>query len=167
MGAPGMDSLQHWRTRHLQFRVRAGEWDQILSMPEPGIELPHAQALRHYARGRALAATGDSDTAEKELEQLATIVSGPDVQSLTMEFHRSAEILPVAREVLAGRIAQSRGNFDAEAFRQDLEKFPANGWLLHGLARAEEALGSRDTARELERQFQEVWKEADIRMAQR
>lgn len=212
MGTPGMDFLQHWRTRHLQMRVRAGEWEQILATPAPGDELPHAQALWHYARGRALAATGDNDAAERELEQLTAIADGSEVQPLRMEFNRSADILAVARDVLAGRIAESRGNHDeagahmraavrhedallygeppewsvpvrqelgevllaageyeaaTEAFRQDLERFPGNGWSLHGLARAEEALGNRARARELDSQFREVWEEADIRLARK
>lgn len=208
-GAPGMDFLQHWRTRHLQVRVRAGDWEQILATPAPGDELPHAQALWHYARGRALAATGDSDAAEEELESLTAIVSGPEVEPLEMEFNRSADILAVAREVLAGRIAESRGDHEeaeahlraavrhedallygeppewtvpvrqelgevllaageydaaAETFRQDLDRFPGNGWSLHGLARAEEVLGNEGAAREAESQFREVWEDADIRL---
>ena len=211
MGTPGMDFLQHWRTRHLQMRVRAGDWERILATPEPGIELPHAQAMWHYATGRALAATGDNDAAARELDKLKAIASGTEVQPLRMEFNRSADILAVAQEVLAGRIAESRGDFDqaethmraavrnedamlygeppewsvpvrqelgevllaagehdaaAETFRQDLERFPGNGWSLHGLARAEQSMGNRNRAMALQKEFEEVWKKADIKLAQ-
>lgn len=207
MGSQGMDFLQHWRTRHLQVRVRTGDWETILATPEPGADLPHAQALWHYARGRALAATGDNAAAEKELEELTAIANGPEVEALTMEFNRSPDILAVAREVLAGKIASSQGDHDraaehmqsavqfedalvygeppewsvpvrqeqgevllaaqrydaaAEAFREDLDRFPGNGWSLHGLASAERALGNTREARELENQFRDVWAQADI-----
>lgn len=211
LGTPGMDFLQHWRTRHLQMRVRTGDWEQVLATPAPGIKLPHAQAMWHYASGRALTATGDNDAADRDLEKLTAIANGAEVEPLRMEFNRSADILAVAREVLAGRIAESRGQFDkaethmraavrnedamlygeppewsvpvrqelgevllaagkpdaaAEAFRQDLERFPGNGWSLHGLALAEQTLGNSSRAMELQQEFEEVWEEADIKLAQ-
>lgn len=209
LGTPDMDFLQHWRTRPLQIRVRTGDWDTILNTPAPGPELPHAQALWHYARGRALAANGDNDAAERELEKLTAIVNSPEVQPLRMEFNRSPDILAVAREVLAGRIASSRGNHEkaaehmrkavrnedallygeppewsvpvrqeqgevllnagryeqaAEAFLKDLDRFPGNGWSLHGLAVAEQGMGNTREAEELEKQFREVWGKADIEL---
>lgn len=212
LGSPGMGFLQHWLTRHLQIRVRTGDWETILNTPAPGADLPHAQAMWHYARGRALTATGDTAAAEKELEKLTSIASGPEVQSLKMEFNRSPDILAVAREVLAGRIASAKGNHDkaaehmqqavqledaltygeppewsvpvrqeqgevllkaeryeqaAQAFREDLDRFPGNGWSLHGLVVAERAMGNQGKAMETEKQFRDVWAKADIELAAR
>lgn len=212
LGSPGMDFLQNGSTRHLQVRVRTGDWQTILDTPEPAANLPHARGIWHYARGRALAARGDTDAAEKELEQLTTIAASPEVEPMSMEFNRSADILAVAREVLAGRIASSKGEHDkavehmqaaveaedalrygeppewtvpvrqeqgevllaaqrydeaAEAFREDLDKFPRNGWSLHGLAEAERALGNTREANDIEKEFEDVWAKADIKLAAR
>ncbi|MCW8194522.1 hypothetical protein F6455_06960 [Proteobacteria bacterium 005FR1] len=212
LGTPGMDFLQHWRTRPLQVQVRTGDWQAILDTPAPGADLPHAQALWHYARGRALAATEDIAGAEKELQKLTAIANGPEVQSLKMEFNRSPDILAVGRDVLAGRIASTEGDHDkaadlmqqavehedallygeppewsvpvrqeqgevlleaeryeraAQAFREDLDRFPGNGWSLHGLAEAERGMGNDGEAREIEKRFEDVWAEADVELATR
>ena len=67
MKAPGMTFAQHHNTRHLQMKVRFARWDDILKAPAPSADLPHARAMWHYARGRALAARGDASAAEAEL----------------------------------------------------------------------------------------------------
>lgn len=115
MGSPGMDFLQQWSTRHLQVKVRTGDWQTILETPEPGADLPHAQALWHYAQGRALAATGDMAGAEKHFEKLSAIANGAEVEAMRMQFNRSPDILAVAREVLAGRIASGKEDHDRAA----------------------------------------------------
>jgi hypothetical protein len=62
--APGMTFLQHHRTRHLQMKVRFSRWHDILATPAPDEDLPHAVAMWNYARGRALAARGDTAQAK-------------------------------------------------------------------------------------------------------
>ncbi|MBD0320298.1 MAG: hypothetical protein ICV87_08190, partial [Gemmatimonadetes bacterium] len=68
--APGMGFLQHYRMRPLQMLVRFGRWDEILNAPAPPEGLPHARAMWHYARGRALAAWGQVREAEAELARV-------------------------------------------------------------------------------------------------
>ena len=54
---------------------------------------------------------------------------------------------------------------DAErAYREDLERFPDNGWSLYGLAASLRAQGKDAEAEELEARFQAVWTEADVRI---
>jgi tetratricopeptide (TPR) repeat protein len=57
----------------------------------------------------------------------------------------------------AGRAA------DAEtAFREDLEKFPENGWSLDGLTRSLTAQGRGDDADAVRRRFEAAWSTADM-----
>jgi len=52
---------------------------------------------------------------------------------------------------------------EAEAvFRQDLERFPGNGWGLYGLMRALQLQERMDEARLVEIEFDTVWADADI-----
>jgi tetratricopeptide (TPR) repeat protein len=111
--APGMSFLQHWSTRHLQIRVRFGLWDQILSSPPPDEDLLHARGMYHYARGRALTAGGDLDDAGRELERLEALADDPSLADLRMEFNLSGAILAVAENILAGAIAEARGDHDS------------------------------------------------------
>src|SRR5690606_5472014 len=47
--APGMTFTQHHLTRHLQFKVRFGRWNDILQASAPEADLKHARAMWHYA----------------------------------------------------------------------------------------------------------------------
>ncbi|MBD0319508.1 MAG: hypothetical protein ICV87_04190, partial [Gemmatimonadetes bacterium] len=53
------------------------------------------------------------------------------------------------------------------AFREDLRRFPANGWSLHGLARALRAQGRAADAARAEAELRRAWGQADFRLASR
>jgi tetratricopeptide (TPR) repeat protein len=50
----------------------------------------------------------------------------------------------------------------ADVFREDLRRWPENGWSLHGLALALEILGEDDNAGEVRDRFRDLWQHADI-----
>lgn len=53
----------------------------------------------------------------------------------------------------------------AEAvYREDLRRWPDNGWSLHGLAASLEAQGKKEDAAGARARFAEVWKRADVRI---
>jgi tetratricopeptide (TPR) repeat protein len=80
---PGMTFLQHHLTRHLQLKVRFARWDEILEEPAPEEDLPHARAMWHYARGRALAARGNAEAAEAELARVRLTAQDPEGRRVT------------------------------------------------------------------------------------
>jgi tetratricopeptide (TPR) repeat protein len=51
-----------------------------------------------------------------------------------------------------------------KVYREDLRRWPDNGWSLHGLARTLEALGKKEAAAKVKERFQEVWKRADVKI---
>lgn len=206
---PGMTFLQHHQTRRLQLRVRFGRWDEILEVPAPADDLPHARAMWHYARGRALAARGDVPGAETELARLRATAQDPQVASLRLEFNTVGAVLGIATEVLAGHIAAAKGDSQGavshlreaarledelvygeppewsvpvreelgvvsleagrpkvaeQAFRADLERFPENGWSLHGLARALRAQNRTSEADAVAERLRNVWASADVQL---
>ncbi len=57
----------------------------------------------------------------------------------------------------AGRAAEAE-----QAFREDLDTFPENGWSLHGLAQALRAQGRNADADAVEADFARVWATADV-----
>ncbi len=204
---PGMAFVQHHRTRHLQLKVRFERWEDILAAAAPAADLPHARAMWHYARGRALAALGKTHAAETELAHLHAAATSPDLAALRLEFNYSGAVLGIADEVLAGHIAAARAEWPAaeshlreaarredaltygeppdwtipvrqelgrvllaadqpraaeRVFREDLQRFPDNGWSLHGLALALEAQGRHGEAAEAAQRFRAVGAEADV-----
>ena len=205
-GTPGMNFLEHWATRGLQVRVRFGRWDELLAMPQPPENQPHARAMSHYARGRAFAANGNVDEARKELAQLTSNRARPELEGVRLEFNQSRDVLAIAEKVLAGAIESAAGRHDAavaamkdavrledallygeppewtvpvrqdygavllaagkasdaeRVFREDLAKFPANGWSLRGLAQAVRRQGKNAAADSVDAQFKKVWSTAD------
>jgi tetratricopeptide (TPR) repeat protein len=206
-GVPGMDFLQHWSVRPLLLRVRFAQWEEVLAAEAPPEARAHSRAVWHYARGRALVATGDLTGARRELEGLRAIRRGSALDGLRMEFNRSMDLMRIADGVLTGWVEAAAGRFDeavvalrdavagedallygeppewsvparqdlgavlllagrpADAertFREDLERFPDNGWSLHGLAAALHAQGRVDEAARVEADLERVWRTADV-----
>jgi cytochrome c-type biogenesis protein CcmH/NrfG len=62
-----------------------------------------------------------------------------------------------------GEVLLAAGRWDeAEAaFREDLERFPENGWALSGLARALRGQGRTVEAGSMEARFRAAWDGAD------
>lgn len=60
----------------------------------------------------------------------------------------------------AGRAAEAE-----QVYRDDLRKWPANGWSLFGLARSLEAQGKQQEAATVRKQFEEAWKRADVKLS--
>jgi tetratricopeptide (TPR) repeat protein len=207
---PGMTFLQHHMTRHLQMDVRFGRWEELLAVPAPPTDLPHARGMWHYARGRALVAQGDADAARDELAALRTIAQDPRMAELRMEFNSSGAVLAIASQVLEGQIAAGQGKpqeavehlreaarledaltygeppewtvpvrqelgnvlLDAgqneaaeQTFREDLRRFPDNGWSLHGLARSLQAQQRTEEAGEVRQRLERIWSGADVSLA--
>jgi tetratricopeptide (TPR) repeat protein len=73
-------------------------------------------------------------------------------------------IQPV-RHALGAALLQAGRFAEAEAvFRQDLAKLPENGWGLYGLSRALQRQKKTTEARAVEKQFDAVWKQADLKI---
>lgn len=91
--------------------LRFGLWEEILAEPEPAPELYATRAIRHYARGIALAASGRVDEALQE--QAAFVEARDAVPESRLLFNNPVRgILEVATEVLAGEIAYRQGDYD-------------------------------------------------------
>jgi tetratricopeptide (TPR) repeat protein len=108
--APGMTFTQNHLTRHLQFKVRFGRWNDILQASAPEADLKHARAMWHYARGRAHAAKGTIAAAEADLAHVHAARDDEALASQRLEFNTSGQMLAIAAEVLAGHIAQAKGD---------------------------------------------------------
>lgn len=73
-------------------------------------------------------------------------------------------IVPV-RHALGAFLLHHDKPAEAEAvYREDLRRWPHNGWSLYGLAESLEAQGKKAEAEKVRRQFAEVWKRADVKI---
>jgi hypothetical protein len=49
-------------------------------------------------------------------------------------------------------------------YREDLRRWPDNGWSLHGLLTGLEAQGKKTEAAKIRTRFDEIWKHADVKI---
>ncbi|MGE0157797.1 MAG: tetratricopeptide repeat protein [Gemmatimonadales bacterium] len=110
-GTPGMQFLEHWSMRPVLLRVRFDEWNELLEMPMPPADRPHAMALWRYGRGRARAATGDVRGAKAELGELRRLLERPELATIELEFNTSKDVLRIAERVLTGRVEAAEGRY--------------------------------------------------------
>ncbi|HEY3257268.1 MAG TPA: tetratricopeptide repeat protein [Gemmatimonadaceae bacterium] len=69
------------------------------------------------------------------------------------------------RESLGAALLKAGRNSEAEAvYREDLKRFPENGWSLFGLAAALRAQGKSAEAAEVEKRFAKAWAQADVKL---
>ena len=67
------------------------------------------------------------------------------------------------RQSLGAALLKAGRNAEAEAvYREDLKRFPENGWSLFGLAAALRAQGKTAQAEAVDRRFQRAWANADV-----
>ena len=60
----------------------------------------------------------------------------------------------------AGRVAEAE-----KAYREDLERFPENGWSLYGLAKCLRARKADAEAAQVEQRFEKAWARADVKLS--
>jgi tetratricopeptide (TPR) repeat protein len=111
MRAPGFAAMQHFWLTPLFAQVRHGEWDAIAAEPNPDEDLPYVTAIWHYARGLAAVRQQSLDAAQVHFDALASAAADPKMRELDIwERYTTADILGVAERVLAGELAQARGD---------------------------------------------------------
>jgi len=100
--------------------VRFEKWDDILAESAPQHDTPFTRGAWHYARAMAFIGKRLLDLAEKELGLLQPITADPSLQGqTTFSNNTGAAILRIAPEVIAGRIAAARQDWDKATLHLD------------------------------------------------
>jgi tetratricopeptide (TPR) repeat protein len=69
------------------------------------------------------------------------------------------------RQSLGAALLKAGRNADAEqVYRDDLKRFPENGWSLYGLSAALKAQGKTAEAAAVEKRFASAWTDADVKL---
>ncbi|HYO46124.1 MAG TPA: tetratricopeptide repeat protein, partial [Gemmatimonadota bacterium] len=69
---------------------------------------------------------------------------------------------PVRHDLGAALLAAGQPAEAERVYREDLEKFPDNGWSLYGLAESLDAQGKSDETEEVRARLGEAWSDADV-----
>ena len=79
--------------------------ETVLAIDDPGDELPFMQAVRHYARGIALARSGRASEARAEASAIGKLINEGDFTALEENGVPALDILNIARRVAIARAA--------------------------------------------------------------
>ena len=104
-------TIEFFRTIPLLSMVRFGQWQAILSEPQPFEGFKFAEAIWRYARGVALAATGEDAAARAELAQLEPLQADVAVTFLDKRDYPGSVLVGIAINLLKGEIAYRQGNY--------------------------------------------------------
>ncbi|MGE0590972.1 MAG: hypothetical protein AB7G23_03335 [Vicinamibacterales bacterium] len=103
-------TVEFFRTIPLLALVQFGRWEDILAEPQPPAQLDYSTAIWHYARGSALAATGDLRGALAERAALEGLVDSVQVRFLDGADYPAGQLLRIADALLLGELALARGD---------------------------------------------------------
>lgn len=111
LGDANLTFVQHYYTRPLQMLAGCERWEEILNYDAPGEELVYARQIWHYARGRALVATGNHEEARKDLAAIRQARQEGTFEGMIVEPNEASAILAIAESVLEGWIAFAEGDY--------------------------------------------------------
>ncbi|MCC8364225.1 hypothetical protein LK996_14200 [Lysobacter sp. A6] len=109
-------------------------------------------------RGELLSSQGKHDAA------IASLRAAAEIEDRLIYNEPADWPLPVNNFLGNALLAAKRPDEAAKAFRNDLVKFPKNGWGLFGLAQAQEAMGDKVAAAETRKQFDAAWQWSDTKL---
>jgi tetratricopeptide (TPR) repeat protein len=121
---------------------------------------PSTNPIPHIApeilAGEIALRTGDPETAVTHFRAAA------DIEDTLLYDEPPLWYYPT-RHSLGRALLEAGSPAEAEqAYREDLDRFPGNGWSLFGLTQSLEAQGRLDEAREVESRFTKAWADADV-----
>lgn len=104
-----MPMLEAFDTVLPQLLVRFRRWDDLLKLPEPNASMPGTHTVWLWSHAVALAATGKADDAEAQYKTFAAAEHATPADSM-FGLNKASDVLRVADNVLAARIASARGD---------------------------------------------------------
>ena len=108
---PGMPMLEYFALYPMVVEVRFHHWDTIKKMPAPETRLKLLTAYWHFARGMAMAGTGDAKGAAAELSALRTAAAAAPADT-PMGFTVPPAYFAICDSLLAGQAAIAAGETD-------------------------------------------------------
>jgi tetratricopeptide (TPR) repeat protein len=103
-------SIESFLPTGMLIMTRFSRWDDVLQTKEPSRAWPITNALWHWGRGMALAATNKTAEAERELKVLvAALQMIPPERSYGSQ-NTARSVLKIAEHFLSARIARARGD---------------------------------------------------------
>jgi tetratricopeptide (TPR) repeat protein len=138
--------------------------ETIAAGVNPGTTMGNSQAkdilaiASHALAGEIAAQLGKTDDAIAELSQAVKLEDGN-------RYDEPPDWLQPVRHSLGAVLLRAGRAAEAEkVYREDLAKWPENGWSLWGLARSLEEQGKKADAAAAKARFEKAWARADVKL---
>jgi tetratricopeptide (TPR) repeat protein len=105
--------VEFFHTIPLLSLTRFARWDEILATPAPADNLEFSTGIWHYARGTALARTGDVAAARAELEALQPHLASEVILAIDAVDYPASQVLSIAHHLVEGEIALAEDDLDS------------------------------------------------------
>jgi tetratricopeptide (TPR) repeat protein len=116
------------------------------------------QIAAHALEGEIAARSGNSESAITHLRAAQQLEDG------MLYFEPPPWPLPVRHSLAAVLMRAGRASEAEQAYREDLQRFPENGWSLFGLAASLRSQGRIADAEAVELRFRRAWQKSDVEL---
>ncbi|MBN8673586.1 MAG: hypothetical protein J0L56_05605 [Chitinophagales bacterium] len=110
--APMGSYVQYIHSTPVLVHVRFGNWQSLLDLPQPAATQVYSNALYHFGRGMAFAATAKITEAKNELVQLQQLMKDSSLFIPFTPFSPAIDGITIAEQLLKGTIALSEQQTD-------------------------------------------------------
>jgi tetratricopeptide (TPR) repeat protein len=117
---------------------------------------PVANIATHALMGEIAARSGDLSGAIAHFQEAKTIEDG------ILYFEPPTWYYPIRHSLGAVFLKVNRPAEAERVYREDLKRFPENGWALFGLSQALRAQGKPAEAAKVDTRFKKAWQSADV-----
>jgi tetratricopeptide (TPR) repeat protein len=112
----------------------------------------------HALMGEIAARSGKAD------EGIAHFRQALAIEDKGLYFEPPKWYYPIRQSLGAALLKAGRNAQAEQVYREDLKRFPENGWSLYGLAAALRAQGKAGEAAAVEQRFARAWTDADVKL---
>jgi tetratricopeptide (TPR) repeat protein len=110
--APMGSYVQYIHSTPVLVHVRFGNWQSLLDMPQPAATQVYSNALYHFGKGMAFAATEKITAAKNELAELQQLMKDSSLFIPFTPFSPAIDGITIAEQLLTGTIALSEQQTD-------------------------------------------------------
>jgi tetratricopeptide (TPR) repeat protein len=110
--APMGSYVQYIYSTPVLVHIRFGNWQSLLDMPQPAATQVYSNALYHFGRGMAFAATAKITEAKNERAQLQQLMKDSSLFIPFTPFSPAIDGLTIAEQLLTGTIALNEQHMD-------------------------------------------------------
>ncbi len=116
------------------------------------------EIAKNMLDGEMAAKRGDHDQAVRLLREAVRVED-------TLRYDEPPDWMQPVRHTLGAVLLRAGRYAEAEqVYREDLIRYPENGWSLYGLGRALHLEGKHDEAADAEARYRKIWAHADVKL---